>query len=150
MFTFSFKFLQTSFRINELIKHESKFNRKVFHNRENSRNRFSGFSFFMKGFKKYLIREKKNGEKWLNYLQVTKFFPDFLFPDQYFSSIFSPDKEFITIFFSIIIIIIIIFSYLFLKFIITMFFSCALFIVVEQSSFNKNFEMRVKVRNWKK
>ena len=36
----------------------------------------------------YLIAEKKVGEKWLNILQVTKFFLDFLFPDQYFSPIF--------------------------------------------------------------
>ena len=79
------------------------------------------------------------------------FFPDF----------FSPDKEFIPIFFSIIIIIIIsisiiviviiiIITYLFAKSIITMFFWCTLIIVVDQSSFNKNFEMRVNKRNWKK
>ena len=42
---------------------------------------------------RYLIGEKKVGEKWRNFLQVTKFFPDeifsdFLFPDQYFSLIF--------------------------------------------------------------
>ena len=49
MFTFSFKFLQTSLIIKELIKHENKFNRKVFHDRENSENRFSEFSYFMKG-----------------------------------------------------------------------------------------------------
>ena len=38
--------------------------------------------------KKYLIKEKRVREKRLNFLQVTKFFPDFLFPDQYFSPIF--------------------------------------------------------------
>ena len=31
-----------------------------------------------------------------------------------------------------------------------MFFLCTLFIAVDQSSFNKNFEMRVKARNCKK
>ena len=36
----------------------------------------------------YLIRDKKVREKWLNFLQVTKFFPDFLFPNQYFFPIF--------------------------------------------------------------
>ena len=41
----------------------------------------------------YLIGEKKVGEKWLNFLQGTKFFPakffpNFLFPDQYFCPIF--------------------------------------------------------------
>ena len=38
---------------------------------------------------RYFIGAKKFGEKWLNFLQVTKFFPDF----------FSPDKELIPIFF---------------------------------------------------
>ena len=48
------------------------------------------FSFHFASSEKmlYLIGEKKVGEKWLKFLQVTKFFPDFLFPDQYFSSIF--------------------------------------------------------------
>ena len=50
-FTFSFKFLQTSLIIKELIKHENKFNGKVFHDRKNSENRFSEFSCFMEGFK---------------------------------------------------------------------------------------------------
>ena len=31
--------------------------------------------------------------KWLNFLQVTKFFPDFLFPDQCFSPIFFFTKQ---------------------------------------------------------
>ena len=53
--TFSFKFLQTSLIIKDLIKHENKFNREVFHDGENSENRFSEFSYFMKGFKKYVI-----------------------------------------------------------------------------------------------
>ena len=82
---------------------------------------------------------KNVGEKWLNFLQVKKYFPDF----------FSPDKEFIPIFFSIITIIIV-FSYLFAKFIITMFFWCTLFIVFEQSIFTQNLEIRVKAKNWKK
>ena len=46
MFTFSFKFSQTSLIIKELIKHENKFNRKVFHHRENSENRWN--THFMK------------------------------------------------------------------------------------------------------
>ena len=81
---------------------------------------------------------------------MTKFFPDFLFPDQYFSLIFFHLTKNLSRFFSIIINIII--SYLFAKFIITIFiitsffFWCTLFIVIEQSSFNKNFEMRVKVK----
>ena len=44
MFLFFFKFLQTSLIVKELIKHKNKFNKKVFHDRENSENRFSGFS----------------------------------------------------------------------------------------------------------
>ena len=55
MFTFFFKFLQTSLIRKELIKHGNKFNRKVFHNRKNSENRFSEFSYFMKGLKKYIM-----------------------------------------------------------------------------------------------
>ena len=51
VFAFYFK---TPLIIKELIKHESKFNRKVFHDRENSENQFSEFSYFMKGFKKYI------------------------------------------------------------------------------------------------
>ena len=54
-FTFSFKFLQTSLIIKELIKHKNKFNRKVFHDRKNSENRFSEFWYFMKYFKKYIM-----------------------------------------------------------------------------------------------
>ena len=52
-FMFTFKFLQTSLITKELIKHENKSNRKVFHNRESSKNRFSEFLCFIKGFKKY-------------------------------------------------------------------------------------------------
>ena len=52
IFAFYFK---TSLIIKELIKHENKFNRKVFHGIENSENRFSEFSYFMKGFKKYTM-----------------------------------------------------------------------------------------------
>ena len=51
IFAFYFK---TSLIIKELIKHENKLNRKVFHDRENSENRFLEFSYFMKGFKKYI------------------------------------------------------------------------------------------------
>ena len=97
---------------------------------------------------------KKVGVKWLNFLQVTKFFPHEIFPrlslsrPVFFPDFFSPYKGFIPIFSIIIIITIIIISYLFAKFIIIMFFWCTLFIVVEQSSFNKSFEMRVKARNW--
>ena len=53
--TFSFRFLQTSLIIKDLIKHDNKFNRKDFHDRENSENWFSEFSYFMKGFKKYIM-----------------------------------------------------------------------------------------------
>ena len=53
MFTFSFKFLQTSLITKEFIS--MKTNRKVFHDRENSENRFSEFSYFMKGLKKYIM-----------------------------------------------------------------------------------------------
>ena len=52
---FTSKLLQTSLITKELIMHENKFNRKVFHDRENSENRFSEFSYFMKGLKKYII-----------------------------------------------------------------------------------------------
>ena len=52
LFVFYFK---TSLIIKELVKHENKFNRKVFHDRENSENRFSEFSYFMKSFKKYIM-----------------------------------------------------------------------------------------------
>ena len=67
----------------------------------------------------YLIGEKKVGEKWLHFLQVTKFFPDFLFPDQYFSPIFFHLTRNLSRFFLSRIIII---SHLFAKFIITIFF----------------------------
>ena len=49
-------------------------------------------------------RGKKIREKWLNFLQVTKFFPDEIFPQLSFSrpvffpNFFSPEKEFIPIF----------------------------------------------------
>ena len=56
MFIFYFKFLQTTLITKELIKHENKFNRKVFHDRENPQNRFSEFLYFMKGLKKYMGR----------------------------------------------------------------------------------------------
>ena len=46
------KFFQTSLTTKELIKHENKFNSKVFHGTKNSENRFSKFSYFTKGFKK--------------------------------------------------------------------------------------------------
>ena len=68
----------------------------------------------------YLIRDKKVGEKWLNFLQVTKFFPDFLFPDQYFSPIFFHLTKNLSRFFLSRVIIII--SHLFAKFIVTIFF----------------------------
>ena len=65
-------------------------------------------------------RGKKVGEKWLNFLQVTKFFPNFLFPDQYFSPIFFHLTKNLSRFFLSRIVIII--SHLFAKFIITIFF----------------------------
>ena len=60
-------------------------------------------------------RGKKVREKWLNFSQVTKFFPDFLFPDQYFSPIFFHLTKNLSRF-------ILIISHLFEKFIITTFF----------------------------
>ena len=39
-----------------LIKHGNKFNSKVFHDRENSENRFSEFLYFMKCLKKYILK----------------------------------------------------------------------------------------------
>ena len=53
MFTFSFKSLHLILK--KLIKHENKFDRKAFHDRANSENLFSQFSYFMKGFKKYIM-----------------------------------------------------------------------------------------------
>ena len=55
MFSFCFTFLQTSLITKELIQHENKFIRKVFHDRENSENQFSEFSYFVKGIKKYIM-----------------------------------------------------------------------------------------------
>ena len=43
MFTFSYKFLQTSLITKELIKYENTFNRKVFHDRENLKIDFQNF-----------------------------------------------------------------------------------------------------------
>ena len=50
MFPFCFKLID-----NKRIKRKNKFNRKVFHDRENSENRFSEFLYFMKGFKKDIM-----------------------------------------------------------------------------------------------
>ena len=64
MFPYFFIFLQTSLIIKELTKHKNKYNRKVFHDRENSENRFSEFSYFMKCFKKYSgVSEGVRGER---------------------------------------------------------------------------------------
>ena len=92
----------------------------------------------------YLIGEKKVGEKWLNYLQMTRFFPDFLFPDQYFSPIFFTWQRIYRDSFQLLLLLFF-FSNLFLKFIITMFFSCALFIVVEllRAQFEKSQTKRI-------
>ena len=65
MFTFSFIFLQMLLITKEFIKHENKFNRKVFHDRENSENfRFSEFSYFMKGFKNYIMNISWQFTQW--------------------------------------------------------------------------------------
>ena len=53
MLTFSFKLLQTSLILKELIKYGKKFNRKVFHDSQKSENRFSEFSFYERLQKKY-------------------------------------------------------------------------------------------------
>ena len=55
--------------IKELIKHENKFKRKVFHDKENSENRFWEFSYFMKGFKKYVMNIYWSFTKW-NYHEI--------------------------------------------------------------------------------
>ena len=89
--------------------------------------------------KKCLGKEINFFCKWLNF-SLTFFFPTSIFPQFFFTW-----QRIYRDFFSIIIINIII-SYLFAKFIITMFFLCALFIVVERRNFNKNFEMQVKVK----
>ena len=97
----------------------------------------------------YLIGEKKVGEKWLNFLQVTKFFPEEIFPrlsfsrPAFFPNFFSPDKEFILIFFFFSIIIII-FSCLFAKFIVTMFFWC-----IFLSWLGKAFLTKISKFEWK-
>ena len=54
------------------------------------------------------------------------------------------------IFFSIIITFIIIISYIFAKFIMIMFFDVLYLSWLSKAVLNKNFEMRVKVRIWKK
>ena len=66
-------------------------------------NLFLNFYFFIfqieymhKIFTKYLPG-KKVGQKWLNFLQVVKIFPDFLCPNQYFS----PKKNLSRFFFSV-------------------------------------------------
>ena len=67
----------------------------------------------------YLIGEKKVGEKSLNFLQVTKFFPDEIFSRSvFFPNFFHLTKNLSRFFLSRIIII----SHLFGKFIITIFF----------------------------
>ena len=67
MFPFFFKFLQTSLIIKELIKRKNKFNRKVFHDRENSENRFSEFSSFMKALKGRIHWEIFLSEQFMKY-----------------------------------------------------------------------------------
>ena len=42
-FTFSVKYLQPSLIIRELIKHENKFNRKVFHDKDYQKNKINNF-----------------------------------------------------------------------------------------------------------
>ena len=95
---------------------------------------------------KYLIREKKVGDKWQNFLQVTNFFPDEIFPQPvFFPDSFSPDKEFIPIF--------LIPNYYYFPFICKIYyyhFFFFFFFWCTLSIFNKNFETRVKARNWKK
>ena len=57
MLTVSLKFSQTSLIIKELIKYENKFNRKVFHDKENSENQFSIFIFhetLQKGYHEHI------------------------------------------------------------------------------------------------
>ena len=102
-------------------------------------------------FNIYLIGGKKVGEKCLNFLQVTKFFPEEIFPRlsfsrQYFSLIsFHLTKNLSWFFFQLLLLLLLFLIYL-QNLLLACFFWCTLFIVVEQTSFNKNFEMRVKVK----
>ena len=82
---------------------------------------------------------KKVREKWLNSLQVTKFFPDFLFPDQIFSPryFFTWQRIYPNYFFQLLLLLLLFPIYL-QNLLLPCFFWCTLFIVVEQSSFEKN------------
>ena len=114
----------------------------------------------------YLIRGKKSGKslgkksgkkvwekslgkvfcKGLNFSPM-KFSPDFLFPDQYFSLIFFHLTKNLSRFFFNYYYYYCYYYFLFIRKIYYYHvFLCTLFIVVEQSSFNKNFEMRMKVK----
>ena len=55
---------------NKLIKHENKFNRKVFHEQENSESQFSEFSCFMKGYKKYMTNISQKLQSFTRYLRL--------------------------------------------------------------------------------
>ena len=67
-FIFAFYF-KTLLIIKELIKHENKFKKKVFHDKENSENRFWEFSYFLKGFKMYIMNIYRSFTKW-NYHEI--------------------------------------------------------------------------------
>ena len=98
---------------------------------------------------KNTLSGKKVGEKWLNYLQVTKFFPDFLFPDQYFSPIFFTWQRIYRDSFQLLLLFFFFFQFIFKIYYYHVFFMCFIYRGWAKQ-FNKNFERRVKVRNWKK
>ena len=89
----------------------------------------------------YLSGERKVWEKRLNYFQVTKFFPNEIFSwlsfsrTVFFPDFFSLDKEFIPIFFRLLLLLL--FPIYLQNFLLSCFFWCTLFIVVDQSSFKK-------------
>ena len=104
--------------------------------------------------KTLLIGEKKVGEKWLNFLQVTKvsldkFFRTVFFQTSVFTRIFFTGQriypDFVFNYY---------YDYYYFRFICKIYhyhvFLCTWLIVVDQCSFNKNFEMQVKARNLKK
>ena len=84
-----------------------------------------------------LYRGKEGGEKWLNFLQVTKFFLDEIFPRFFFTwRRIYPDFSYPEL--------LLLFPIYLQNLLLPFFFWCTL------SIFNKNFEIRVKARNWKK
>ena len=101
----------------------------------------------------YLIGEKIVGEKWLNFWKWLNFFPkkfspNFFLPISIFPRFFFPDKEFQFFFFFFLELLFL--SIYLQNLLLPCVFLCTLFIMVEQSSFNKTFKMWVKARKLKK